>query len=409
VKGACYTIPDLECIVLNTAKSDVSTETELVQYYCQFRPIAVWLVANAKISVHKRDRYFWQGLPQSARLAIAQRLQHTETNYTHNEVQTKRVAFSHPAETPKTKLDELDELAQKMHRLDIRNAAYSVCYMRLAYLAPTAAQVWPAPKIGQAANVNAVSTANPLPYLPLPPASSPSHYQPNATCFFCGGSHVMRACPTAGEYLRAGRIIRDGQYFAFPDRSRLRHFGNETFKQAIDARYSVAPPATPATGANSTPINTTRMDPSPQLSTEIPTTTFISESYFLQCEPVVENHIIVTVQDSSDEDYQSDINAVTRSKAKASAPTESESDSNPKLPKVPQAHPPAIEPALKYPAVESKKPPVFTYESKAANPDAIQHVFKGILDVTIPNITVADLLAISPELRKEAVEHCRTH
>jgi hypothetical protein len=151
------------------------------------------------------------------------------------------------------------------------------------------------------------------------------------------------------------------------------------------------------------------MDPSPQLSTEIPTTTFISESYFLQCEPVVENHVIVTVEDSSDEDYQSDINAVTRSKAKASAPTESESDSNPKLLKVPQAHPPTIEPALKYPAVESKKPPAFTYESKATNPDAIQRVFKGILDVTIPNITVVDLLAISPELRKEVVEHCHMH
>jgi hypothetical protein len=39
------------------------------------------------------------------------------------EVQTKWVAFSHPAETPKTKLDELDELAQRMHGLDIGNAA----------------------------------------------------------------------------------------------------------------------------------------------------------------------------------------------------------------------------------------------------------------------------------------------
>jgi len=78
-------IRDLEHVVLNTAESDVSTETELLQYYCQFRPIAVWLVANAKISVRERDRYFWQGLPQAARLAIAQRLQHTETNYTCNE------------------------------------------------------------------------------------------------------------------------------------------------------------------------------------------------------------------------------------------------------------------------------------------------------------------------------------
>jgi hypothetical protein len=67
------------------AESDVSTETELVQCYRQFRRIAVWLVANSKISECKRDRYFWQGLPQSVRLAITQRLQHTETNYSRKE------------------------------------------------------------------------------------------------------------------------------------------------------------------------------------------------------------------------------------------------------------------------------------------------------------------------------------
>jgi hypothetical protein len=35
--------------------------------------------------MQERDQYFWQGLPQTARLAIAQHLQHTKTNYTHNE------------------------------------------------------------------------------------------------------------------------------------------------------------------------------------------------------------------------------------------------------------------------------------------------------------------------------------
>jgi hypothetical protein len=67
---------------------------------------------------------------------------------------------------------------------------------------------------------------------------------------------------------------------------------------------------------------------------------------------------------------------------------------------VANTHPLAFEPALKYPAVESKKLPAFTYESKAVNPDAIQHIFKGILNITIPNITVVDLFAISPELQK---------
>jgi hypothetical protein len=71
-KGARYTIRDLECVILNSAESDVSTEMELVEYYRQFRPIAVWLVANSKMSERERDRYFWQGLPQSVRLAITQ-------------------------------------------------------------------------------------------------------------------------------------------------------------------------------------------------------------------------------------------------------------------------------------------------------------------------------------------------
>lgn len=464
-KGARYTIHDLERVILNNAESDISTETELVQYYHQFRPIAVWLVVNSKISEHERDRYFWQGLPQSVRLAISQRLQHTESNYSRKEatnfekvveagrfvlsddafdadlnepiafriksirearapktrpprqvwdsdeeeerrdarreVQTKRVAFTPP--TPvKSKMDELDELASKMHGLDIADTAYSVCYTRLAYIAPTAAQAWATPKTRQL--VSTVSTLAPLPYLPLPP----SNYQANATCFFCGGSHVMRTCSVAGEYLRAGRIIRDGQYFAFPDRSRLRRFGNETFKQAIDARYSAAPPSTtPATGSNAIPVNNTRQEPTQQPPSDIPSTAFISESYFLQCEPVVENHAIVTVENSSDEDYQSDANAVTRSKAKASSSsphkTNPESESTKPLPNR------LIEADPKSPAAESKKPPAFTYESKAALPDAIQRVFKGILDITVPHLTVADLLAISPELRKETVEHCRTH
>ncbi|KAG2055737.1 hypothetical protein BDR06DRAFT_1044422 [Suillus hirtellus] len=65
-KGVRYTIHDLKHVILNTAESDVSMETELVQYYRQFCPIAVWLVANSKISERERDRYFWQGLPHSA-------------------------------------------------------------------------------------------------------------------------------------------------------------------------------------------------------------------------------------------------------------------------------------------------------------------------------------------------------
>ncbi|KAG2093913.1 uncharacterized protein F5147DRAFT_537296, partial [Suillus discolor] len=58
---------------------------ELLQYYQQFRPIAIWLIANSKISTCEHDRYFWQGLPHAVRLVINQRLQLKDPNYTRSE------------------------------------------------------------------------------------------------------------------------------------------------------------------------------------------------------------------------------------------------------------------------------------------------------------------------------------
>ncbi|KAG1814288.1 uncharacterized protein BJ212DRAFT_1300607 [Suillus subaureus] len=55
---------------------------------------------------------------------------------------------------------------------------------------------------------------------------------------------------------------------------------------------------------------------------------------------------------------------------------------------------------------ESKKaPPSFASESKVANHDRTKRTFHNVLDLIIPNVTVSDLLAVSPELRKEVVEH----
>ncbi|KAG2067856.1 hypothetical protein BDR04DRAFT_967039, partial [Suillus decipiens] len=52
-QGICYTIRDLEHVILSTEESDIFMETDLLQYYCQFRPIAVWLEANSKISTRE--------------------------------------------------------------------------------------------------------------------------------------------------------------------------------------------------------------------------------------------------------------------------------------------------------------------------------------------------------------------
>lgn len=51
----------------------------------------------------------------------------------------------------------------------------------------------------------------------------------------------------------------------------------------------------------------------------------------------------------------------------------------------------------------------FTYEYKAMNPLAMKATFTHILDVTISNLAIKDLLAISPGLGKEVIEYLCTH
>ena len=69
--------------------------------------------------------------------------------------------------------------------------------------------------------------------------------------------------------------------------------------------------------------------------------------------------------------------------------------------------------AVKYNAAmhsfDSKKTPVYTYKSKAANPHAVKQMLTRLLDAIVPSIAVSDLLAISPDLRREVVEFSRTH
>jgi hypothetical protein len=168
-------------------------------------------------------------------------------------------------------------------------------------------------------------------------------------------------------------------------------------RQAIDARYTIPSAPTPATGSNAIPVDSPRRESTPQpiSSAEVPSSAFISDSYFLQCVPVVENHaIVVTMEEDSSEELEGDVNTVTQSKAKASSNGETMSKPDRMTPTSSRLikAPPAV------PAPETKKPPAFTYESKAATPDTVQRVFKGILDITVPHLTVADLLAISPEL-----------
>ncbi|KAG2739335.1 hypothetical protein P692DRAFT_20685966, partial [Suillus brevipes Sb2] len=132
-------------------------------------------------------------------------------------------------------------------------------------------------------------------------------------------------------------------------------------------------------------------------------------SYFLQCEPVTANHaVIMTVEDEEDEPMVEAL-AVTRSKSKAASHSEKGSVSIPAPPPSHSVSIPAPSDSTKPAIIEPKKEPAFRYESKATSPNAAKRLYEAILNTPIQHITISDLLSISPDLRKEAVEHSRTH
>ncbi|KAG2067662.1 hypothetical protein BDR04DRAFT_1158790 [Suillus decipiens] len=185
-----------------------------------------------------------------------------------------------------------------------------------------------------------------------------------------------------------GCIIRENLFLLNSDSSQIQQQGIKNLQQAVDRHAQTI--ASSALSSNPPPSN-------------IPSSAFISESYFLQCTKIAENHATVTTIE--EDDSGADTLAITHSKAK-NAVLNSIDTKNPKevtslssnsrthtqAPPV-EISPPDIPPTLQ------KKTPTYSYESKAAIPDAASRIYQTMLDTAVPNITIADLLAVSPDLR----------
>jgi len=221
-------------------------------------------------------------------------------------------------------------------------------------------------------------------------------------CAFCGQTHYLRVCPTAAEYLHTGCIICEDLFLLNADRSRIQRQGLENLQQAVDRHAKTI--TSYALSSNPPPLM-------------IPSSAFISESYFLQCIQVAENHAMVrTIED---DDSGADALAITRSKAKNAVLDNI--DAGPSQKKLKEANSTTSDTRAQSqtrsiedlipdtPAVPPKKTPAYVYESKAATPDAASCIYQNMLSPIVPNIMVTDLLAVSPDLKREAVEHCCMH
>ncbi|KAG1811602.1 hypothetical protein EV424DRAFT_1349620 [Suillus variegatus] len=411
-KGLRYSIRDLEQIVISNVDNDISTKTKLLQYYRQFRPVAHWLVTNNKISARERDRYFWQGLLAASRRAIDRRLE-----------------LKDPANYSRTEATDFEEVLkaeyERYGKLTLRLILLESKPQYLGTQMKKRREKMPEEKfkrndlLGTSSGTSMGTSKDSPTYKSSVDSSSVLHssilYSPTTTslfikaqtsssCFFCGGPHIICNCATAGEYLRAGHIICEGNYFLFPDRSRIRCSHNKTICQAIDARYALAKPTTPATGANLITIGEKSQHNGTSTS-NVPSSAFISESYFLQCVPMAENHaVVITMEEEEDPVETPEVLAITRSMSKVLAAEQESSKTN-----APSTHDitPSTLPSSITSVQTKRTPPAFTYESKAASPETARRVFKSVLEMMVPNLTISDLLAISPDLRKEAVEYCK--
>ena len=107
------------------------------------------------------------------------------------------------------------------------------------------------------------------------------------------------------------------------------------------------------------------------------------------------------------------VHVITRSKAKENDSRESQREEADSIQKkegggksgIPKSQGPFQENTFP----SNKCTPAYTYESKATNPVTTKQTFARILNAIVLSITIGDLLAISPDLRREAVDYARTH
>ena len=132
-----------------------------------------------------------------------------------------------------------------------------------------------------------------------------------------------------------------------------------------------------------------------------------STSFVFQCVPIAKNNTVII-----DADEDAEVHAITWSKMKEKEVSKSPQENTHKKEGGERSDSPKNQEQSKedsFPSIPDKRTPAYTYKSKAMNPTTTKEMFGKILEVIIPSITVGDLLAISPDLRKEAVDYTCTH
>ena len=270
-----YTYGDLERIVRTHAKSDISTETELVAFSHQFRPVATWLVKNNKLSEHERNELFWQGLPKRIRPAIAHQLQLDDPSYRappnfekvikagrnvlanngvdRNNLMTPRLRSARDLSAPPSNVKATPSRPSNVEATHSCPSKGKATPPR-----PSNVEAMPSRPSKGKATPSRPSKVKATPSRPskVKVKASPSRpdgdvvptHQTSSTtgsasavprgCGMCGEAHFISKCIVVEDYIRARRIVRNDRFLIYPDGSRLHpHPSTGLLRTTIDEYY----------------------------------------------------------------------------------------------------------------------------------------------------------------------------
>ena len=253
---------------------------------------------------------------------------------------------------------DIDGIVRRIQNLKVDDSEYAVCYFKLLEAKPTVAQLLPSP-FQHMRNVLVQQTATYPNNISIP---TPRLFN----CHFCAMPGCkIGTCEVVNEYIKAGRVIREGRMVLYADRTSIA-WSAQGLKVSVDFRFGGP---LPVLGTKEATPDMTRI-----------------QTMFISCTPAPETIVSAVVQEEENDGAPVKAFATTRSKTKEART-------------MPEAAPKAT--SVEHPSIPlplPKKNPAYTYESKAILPEALKVVKQRILEAVIPGITVAELMSISPEL-----------
>ena len=337
---------------------------------------------------------------------------------------------------------EIDELTRQLPKLQLHDMAYATAYVRLQVLTPNIAAMLPKPAGGpphnSAATYQATASAVPVPR----PFSWPF------ACLFCNDQgHRIRDCPVLVNYESAGRVARDAdRKIVFGGRGHERvPFNPNGLKVEIDKHYGSALDLSRNLGElRREPVV---RDTVPHLVPRVSAAFVRAEGVSLALIEELEwgndrQHVndewkrAASVEDLPDDGewmgYEElvvgDALVTTRTGARTgkgeAGVGKDRADvigtGEDRLGKDEKGTGRVVEERRERGEEKRVWKPeggrqfkrdaerAYSYESRAADPEAPTKMYERLLKVEVPNVTVGDLAALSGELRKVLVKNLRT-